>query len=267
VPVTDVALARRLERAEASASRAFMESRARLAPETGAAWREVAGAYAMFDGAGSPLTQTFGFALFAPADAADLDALEAFLAGRGAEASHEVSPLADPAHLALLASRGYRPIELTTVLWQPLDGRATPAPRPGAPIARRIDDDEIAAWAAASARGWAHAPELAAFMGDFGNVSARAEGTTCFVAELEGQVVATGAMAIHGGVALLAGASTIEAFRGRGAQGALLAARLTFAAAQGCDLAMMGAAPGSTSQTNAERQGFRVGYTRVKWGR
>ena len=30
---------------------------------------------------------------------------------------------------------------------------------------------------------------------------------------------------------------------------------------------MMGAAPGSTSQTNAERQGFRIAYTRLKWQR
>lgn len=29
---------------------------------------------------------------------------------------------------------------------------------------------------------------------------------------------------------------------------------------------MMGAQPGSASQRNAERQGFRVAYTRVKWG-
>ena len=33
----------------------------------------------------------------------------------------------------------------------------------------------------------------------------------------------------------------------------------------GCDLAMMGAEPGSSSQRNAERQGFRIAYTRTKW--
>ena len=31
------------------------------------------------------------------------------------------------------------------------------------------------------------------------------------------------------------------------------------------DLAMMGAAPGSASQRNAERHGFRIAYTRIKW--
>jgi len=42
---------------------------------------------------------------------------------------------------------------------------------------------------------------------------------------------------------------------------------LRHAKEQGCDLAMMCAAPGSTSQRNAERQGFRIAYTRIKWGR
>jgi hypothetical protein len=76
----------------------------------------------------------------------------------------------------------------------------------------------------------------------------------------------TGAVAIHDGVALLAGASTIPSARKRGVQAALLQARLAHAAAHGCDLAMMCAAPGGASQRNAERQGFRIAYTRVKWG-
>jgi hypothetical protein len=63
-PFVDVALARRLERTEARANAAFVESRARLAPDVGATWIEVAGAYAMFDGVGSPLTQTFGLGMF-----------------------------------------------------------------------------------------------------------------------------------------------------------------------------------------------------------
>jgi predicted acetyltransferase len=66
-------------------------------------------------------------------------------------------------------------------------------------------------------------------------------------------------------VALLAGASTIPESRRQGAQLALLDNRLRYAAEQGCDLAMMCALPGSASQRNAERQGFRIAYTRIKW--
>ena len=74
-------------------------------------------------------------------------------------------------------------------------------------------------------------------------------------------------LSMHEGVAMLAGASTIPAFRGRGAQNALLRTRLNMAADHGCDLAAMGALPGSASQRNAERQGFLIAYTRTKWMR
>ena len=70
---------------------------------------------------------------------------------------------------------------------------------------------------------------------------------------------------MHEGTALLAGASTIPSGRRLGAQNALLDARLQTAVSNQCDLAMMVAAPGSSSQRNAERQGFRIAYTRTKW--
>ena len=66
---------------------------------------------------------------------------------------------------------------------------------------------------------------------------------------------------------LFGGSSTIPEMRRRGLQSALLHERMSYAAAQGCDLAMMVAVPGSNSHRNAERQGFRVAYTRTKWQR
>ncbi len=267
--VTDLTLSRRLERAEAAANAAFVESRRERDDSSGATWREIGGTYAMFDGVGSPLTQTFGLGLFADLSDQDLDAIEAFFTGHGAELNHEVSPMADPATLAMLPARGYRPVEFTTVLYMPLPD-SIPAGHDTAPSpisARRIGTDELASWSDASARGWGASPELATSMHEFGTVSGQSHGTACFVAEQDGAIIATAAVAIHNGVALLAGASTIAEWRGRGAQTALLAARLAYAADQGCDLAVVGAAPGSTSQVNAERQGFRIAYTRLKWHR
>jgi hypothetical protein len=72
-------------------------------------------------------------------------------------------------------------------------------------------------------------------------------------------------MSISEGVALMAGAATIPGARNQGAQRALLDCRLKCAAEQGCDIAMICAAPGSASQRNAEREGFRIAYTRIKW--
>jgi hypothetical protein len=42
-------------------------------------------------------------------------------------------------------------------------------------------------------------------------------------------------------------------------------AGVRYAFDHGCDLAMMVAEAGSDSQRNAERKGFRVAYTRMKW--
>jgi GNAT superfamily N-acetyltransferase len=263
-PFSDAALARRLERAEAEANSDAVDARARLFPGSGAAWLEVAGARAMFDGVDSPLTQTFGLGLFDAVTPAELEAVERFFQERGAPVFHEVSPLADPALLPLLNERGYHPIELTSVLVRPLaagDASATP-PRLSA---RRSSPGEESVWTATSAKGWGEFPELAAFMEDIGRLTFARRTAHAFLAMLDGDPIATGVLSIHGDVALLAGASTIPAARGQGAQQALLDARLRFAADQGCTLAMMCALPGGGSQRNAERHGFRVAYTRIKW--
>jgi GNAT superfamily N-acetyltransferase len=221
----------------------------------------------MFDGVGSPLTQTFGLGLFSPATNAQLDVIEAFYRERGADVFHEVSPLADPSILPLLGERGYRPIELTSVMHMRLTGVALARAHAPSPElrARVIDPSEAMLWAETSARGWGETPELRTFMLEFGSVGARAAGTVCFVAEWGGQPIAAAALGMHNGVAILAGASTDPAFRGRGAQAALLDTRLRYATEAGFDTAMMGALPGSASQRNGERQGFRISYTRIKW--
>ena len=259
----DLALAQRLEATEARCNASFVEARAQLHPGGGAAWQRVGGTTVLFDTPESPLTQTFGLGLFAEATAADLAQVEAFFAERQAPVLHEVSPLAVATLLPLLAGRGYQPIEHTNVLFRKL----TNLPPPSAAVRTRIIvPDEADDWARTAAAGWLpEAPELEVFLREMGQLTARSAGMVAFVAEIEGQAVATGSLFLGEGVALLAGASTVPAGRRKGAQTALLAARLHYAAAQGCTLATMGAHPGSQSQRNAERHGFRVAYTRTKW--
>jgi hypothetical protein len=274
VPFADLALARRLERAEAKSCASFVEARARLWPALGAGWIEVAGAYAMFDGIGSPATQTFGLGMFETPTADHLGQLEAFFDRRGAETHHEVSPLADPALVPLLNERGYQPFEFTSVMYRPIADRAgleacttgSEVAQAEKPAVRLLGDDEHdhELYARVAAEGWRDLG-YADFMMEIGRVSANTDGLRLFVAESGGTAIAAGAIHLRDGVAHLAGASTIPEGRRRGAQLALLDERLRFAAANGCDIALMGAAPGSGSQRNAERHGFRIAYTRVKW--
>ncbi len=280
-PFADLELSRRLEHAEALSNSRFVDARARLVPDCGATWVEVAGARAMFDGPSSPMTQTFGLGLFQPATAADLEAIEAFYAERASPVLHEVSPLADAGLPALLSERGYRPFEFSSVLYQSiarLTPRATSDPdvahdanvahdlSRAEPVVRLIERGEEELYARTSAAGWAEFG-VSDFVLEIGRVNAIVEGLRLFLAELDGKPIAAGALGLCEGVAHLAGASTAPEGRKRGAQLALLDYRLRYAAAHGCDVAMMAALPGSGSQRNAERNGFRIAYTRIKWQR
>lgn len=265
-PFSDLTLARRLEKTEALSNADFVEARARAFPNSGARWIEVGGAYAMYDGPASPVTQTFGLGISQPVTGPRLDQVEEFFNVRGAPIFHEVCPLADPSAVALLNERGYRATEFTSVMYRPISANLRLAARRNERIqVRLIKPGEEQVWAATAARGWSETSELEDFFKELGQISANRESTLSFFAELKGEPIATGALSICEGVALLAGASTIPEGRKQGAQLALLETRLRYAAQKGCDIAMMGALPGSGSQRNAERNGFRIAYTRVKW--
>ena len=264
-PFADIELARSLERAEAHGNTLFVEARARAFPDRGATWIEVAGAHALFDGVGSPVTQTFGLGMFQPVTAADLDEIEEFFRSRGAQVFHEVCPLADASVFTLFNERGYRPVEFTNVLYQLIstDLRLQSSANKDVKV-RVAGKDEMELWADTAVEGWSEFPEVEDFMRELGQVAAHSESLS-FFAETDGKPIATGALVIAGDVAVLAGASTIPSARRQGAQLALLEGRLRYAAAQGCTVAMIAALPGSGSQRNAERNGFRIAYTRIKW--
>lgn len=264
-PFVDRLLARRLERAEAKTNAAFVDARRAMDTTSGATWIEVGGTYAMYDGPKSPLTQTFGLGMHQTPTDEQMEVIEKFFASRGAAVFHEVCPIADTPVLDLLNKRGYRAVELSQVLFRP--AAVIDVGGGNAVTTRIVGPDEIDAWTEVSASGWSERPDLAEFMRGIARVVVRARGTVAFLAEIDNRVVATGALNVHEGVALLAGASTLPDARKLGAQRALLECRSRYAVEHGCDLLMIVTHPGSTSQRNGERQGFRIAYTRTKWGR
>lgn len=265
----DAALAKRLETAEGHGNAAFVDEQARREPYSGAIRTTIAGTMAMFAGVGSPITQTFCLGIHERPTGRDMDALERFFTSRGSPVFHEVSPHAGVDVLAMLAGRGYKPIEVSNVLYQEIAGatratRATSATSATSALrVRQIEKHEAAAYGAISVRGWSEMPEVIPFIHGFAQSSVAV--AACFVTELNGEAIANAALFMHEGVALLAGASTVPEGRRQGAQQALLDARLRAAAGQGCDLAMVVTAAGSASQRNSERNGFKVAYTRMKW--
>jgi len=247
----DLALARRLEAAEAANTRA-------CSPES--AVLEIAGGWAVFAGAQSPLSQALGIGLHGPVRAAEVDAIESFFARRGAPVSFDVCPLADASLLERLGERGYRVTEFNTVLVKRLAGGEIEF----TPRVRRATAGDADLWSYTVGRGFFDQMELTAAEMDVGRAIFGMPEALCFLAANEnGEPAGGAAAAVRHGLALLFADSTIAAYRRRGLQRELIAARLNEALARGCDLAAASTAPGSVSQRNYERMGFRVAYTKV----
>src|SRR5829696_6068092 len=228
-PFADIELARRLERTEARGNIEFVEARARAFPDRGATWIEVAGTYAMFDGVGSHLTQTFGLGVSEPITAEQMDTIEEFFRSRGAEVFHEVCPLADASVWQLIKERNYQPVEFSNVLYRPISvDLHLDASRNENIKVRLVEKNEVDLWAQTASAGWSEFAEVADFLRELNQVTAHSEGLS-FIAELDGQAIGTGVLTIAGDVGLLAGASTIPAARRQGAQLALLEDRLRYA--------------------------------------
>jgi hypothetical protein len=260
-------LSQKLERTEARANAEFVLSRLKMIPDSNVEWIDVNGTYAMFDGVESPLTQTFGLGLFNELAESDLEIIEHFYNRFSVPVFHEVSPMADPAHIQILTKKGYQPIEMTSILYKRLSKEdAVKTIMDSKITARKSQEGEENIWASISAEGWStEMPDFRDFMFQFSQISASCLGASSFFANLNDKPISTGLVYIYDDVALLAGDSTITDGRNKGGQNALIDARLSYAADQGCTIAMIVASPGSQSQKNAEKNGFRIAYTRTKW--
>ena len=91
----DLALARRLEAAEAQKYLDYAAARGRMHPELTPAWEPIAGGYAVYAGDGNPYNRGIGLGLHGPVTEAELARMEAFYTGRGLAPELSLCPLAD----------------------------------------------------------------------------------------------------------------------------------------------------------------------------
>lgn len=265
----DVALSRRIELSEARAATHAAEALRRVRPEA-AAVLPVGGGFAVYCGPNSPVTQAVGLGLDGSVSGEEFARLEEFYRSRGEPIRVETSPLADASLFAHFGVHGYRATEFTNVMACSIGPGLSLANRRAGeqgPRVERADPAHADVWAFTVAQGFADGhpvtPELLEVMKLF----ALAPETEFYLAYLDGKVAGGATLALRDGIAGLFGASTLPAFRNRGVQTALLAARVRRAAEAGCEMAVSLAQPGSASQRNIVRQGFQVLYTRVKFER
>jgi GNAT superfamily N-acetyltransferase len=261
----DLDLARRVEMAEARAGRECAEACHRLHPEFPVDVEEIAGGIAVFAGVDSPVTQAIGVGLHGTVSDAELGALGEFFHSRKAPAAIELCPLVEMSLYEKFAARNYRLLEVSNVLL--LDdltaARIEDKLPPGVTI-RVATPDESKLWTLTVAQGFAeHFPVTQAMLDLMEGFYYRST-ACCYLAFADGEIAGGAAVSADHGVCGLFGASTLPAYRRRGVQSALLAARLAWAREKGCDIAVSITQPGSISHRNIERSGFRVAYTRTK---
>ncbi|MGN7780723.1 GNAT family N-acetyltransferase [Mycolicibacterium sp. 22603] len=262
-----IELARRIEHAEAALVGAAVAAAMRRGTDGFAI--PVAGGVGAYGEPDAPFNKVAGLGFSGAPTGAELGAVEHANSERGAPTVIELSNLADPEILALLAGRGYRVLAFEDVLGRALDVVTQSIPD-GMDI-RPARAEEIDAWVDVLAEGFTH-PDGAGVPSpeEFGrDVIERAQrdaiaaGVTAYVAVHDGRIAGGGSLRITDCVAQLTGAATAPAHRRRGIQTALLTVRLRDAAAAGADIAVVTTSPGSTSQQNVQRSGFHLLYTRA----
>jgi len=256
----DLDFARRLEMAEMILPDCVEAIRA-YSPSDPIASLTIAGGVGFFGGESYPANQIVGLGLYGEVTAAQLDEVEDFFRSRGVPSTVVLSPLANESVRKLLGERGYGIGEFNTVLIRRVNPKE-PLTMPPGVIVERVTKQTEMPWMSAIAKGFE--TELVVAESVFGGFAAL-PGAMAFLARIEDKVVGgCGGRAIpEARIAAFFGTSTMPEYRGRGVQTALIAKRLHEAGLAGCEYAVVSTHPGSGSQRNMERRGFRVAYTKA----
>jgi GNAT superfamily N-acetyltransferase len=219
------------------------------------------------DPTGGVWSRALGHGFDRPLDNDVLDEiLRAFREGRVASGVVQPSPLADPPEWPKqFASRGLT----ASRTWVKFLRRPSDLPASNTDLEiRRVEEQDAAAFATTYCRGFGM-PSEGPFQQWFAALPT-VPGWHCFGAWEANSVVASANLFIANDVGVLAGAATVEEARGRGAQGALMRARMALAAELG--LRWVSTETGSEtpedpnpSLHNMRRLGFTELYERRNW--
>lgn len=253
----NLGIAHRIEKASARAAAAFVEGHRKLHADSAATCIDVRGATVAFITADSPLTHVLNLAMGGIVDEGEIYEIESFYKQRSAPVSIELCPLADLSAVEILNQRGYKTMQFENVLARPIPAD----PFVFAP-ALTVTTSEAETWSRTVAKGFFDSPEPTEDGMEIGRIFCNSEGLKTYGIEFDGQLCAGAALDIRDGIATFCADATIATARGKGAQTALIQQRLIDAREAGCDIATATTLPGSQSQRNYERLGFRVMYTK-----
>jgi hypothetical protein len=205
----------------------------------------------------------------------ELEAIEEWLAERELTAMFDVLPIVACRPVArALGERGYR-----LVAWQPTvyrhlpsasDAAAGDTPREaltGSAVEVEEIEGESAEFRTTFMAGYEIPEQDWESAARIMDARWQAEGARRFLARSGGEAVAAATLVVHEGIARLANCATLPAARQRGAQAALIRARLLCAAEMKLQLAVSDARQGGSSLRNLVRAGFGVSAHITQWRR
>lgn len=212
-------------------------------------------------GDGLPINRAIGLGNESEPTVEQIERVEAFMGRLGLAPEIEVTDLTRTALVRLLEPRGYAPAVHFT--WYVRFGRATTRIDSGITV---DEDADVERWAHVNALGFDGFDQggISRVNGMLSETTARSDAQR-FTAWIDGEPVGSGAMAIRDGHAALFAASTLPRYRRRGVQAALLEHRVRRAREADCDLFSVKVEPGSASERNVARNGFRRLCAKQVW--
>lgn len=266
-PASSLDLARRLETAETLIEADALESWLRAHPDSGGRVVRQGHARVMHGARPDDITRVWGLGLDGPPEIDLLDDAIAEARRRDdRKVTFEWNPYAHTDLFRVMEERGFQIQEFTNCYVRDPAHQPDPPARPLAATLRiePIDLDDTP-FIEVCAQAWGHgilgrpAPDWLV------QVARQAIAQPCrasFAALEGGRVVGVGTVAQLDGVAFYGIASTIPSHRGLGIQSHLLHARTRNVRQTGADIETIGSDPGTVSQRNVERAGFRCIYTK-----
>lgn len=264
----DLNLARKFELTEARIGESLVHSMQQRMPQAGAVSIHVAGGIATFTGIDSPISQVIGAGFDASISETELDRLEDFFRMRGAPAILELSSFAAPSFVEMLNRRGYTVVEFSHVLCRKCDRTERFPSAPSGITIRELGPEmrpEVAKlYTEVVSKGYAESLPITQDLLDVVEGFCYDPEGCSFLASFDGEPAGGGAAALFDGIGTMGAASVLPQFRRRGIHAALMVARMNWLASQDCEWFLCVAHPGSASQRNMERFGFRLAYARMK---
>ncbi len=253
----DRELVRRVEYSAAHMSARQAAVLAQMTPATPAAAQECDGGQLIAFGAGRYVNRATGIGLGGMSGVEIVAAVESFYSARSLPASVEINPWVNPDLVAALAAGDFRLERFRNVYVRELDS----LPDRSTANIREVDATIVPARNALLAGDATGEARRISF--EFCEAMAQLNDTHDFVATANDVPAACGSLNIVDGVGWLGGAATLQEFRGRGLQQALLAYRLHLASELKCAYAAATAVPDGQSARNLERLGFQLLYTQT----